>query len=408
MKNQWPWKVIISALLINVLIGVAYAWSIVSKTLTMEMGWTNMQASIPYSVNQVFYAVGMIAGGVLINRIGCSKTVVVSGILFAVGMVGSGFAHNSVLMSLFYGVLIGPAISLAYLSVLTAGIRWIPAHKRGLISGLCTSAYAFTSIYLSPVLNWLINSYSLAVSFFVQAAVIAPVLFICSHFMKDPPKGYNALDHFEPPTVDPNAKVRGREYNWKQMIKTGAFYKLFLLMTLCTGVTLIMTSQLAQMISFELGITDTVLFVSLYSVGNCFIRPFSGRISDRFPRHKVVAVLLLIGVVNLALFSVYNTYWMFCFACLLMGAVYGGFLSTLPAFVSDFFGPKNFSVNYSVVGTSVMIAAFTPMIIGGLVDALGSYTVGYFVFAGTLLIAVCIAASLDRYAKKMAADGSAE
>ena len=56
-----------------------------------------------------------------------------------------------------------------------------------------------------------------------------------------------------------------------------------------------------------------------------------------------------------------------------MGLSYGGVTPTNSAFVSAFYGSKNYSVNLSLVNMNLLIASFGSTIAGSLYDSSGSY-----------------------------------
>ena len=395
-RNRWPWKILFSAIFIDLLIGVIYAWSVFSQGLTELWGWSNVAASAPYSVNQVFYAVSMIAGGFLVDRYGPKMVIRLSALLFAVGMVGSGFSYTPFWMCFFFGFCVGTAVSLSYISALAVCMRWIPNRKRGLVSGLVICAFAMTSVYMSPLISLLIRHFGLTATFCAISALIVPVLLICSCILRDPPPDYD-MDACFP--VEKGKKVpleNGRDMGWREMLKTRGFWMLFVLMLLVGGNNLAMNSQMTHIIELELGLTQTAIFVSLFSLGNCLIRPFCGLVSDHFPRHLVLGIALLIAASNVFLFLVYASKAAFMVGSVLCGATYGCFITLFPVFTSEFFGTRQFGANYGIVGLSVIPAALAPIIAGRIVDQTGSYQLMYVLFGSLVVIGMLLAFSLKR------------
>jgi OFA family oxalate/formate antiporter-like MFS transporter len=58
---------------------------------------------------------------------------------------------------------------------------------------------------------------------------------------------------------------------------------------------------------------------------------------------------------------------------LMGGAAYGGVTPTNSAIINDFFGKKNFALNFSLINTNLMIASFSSIIAGNLYDSTKSY-----------------------------------
>lgn len=60
-KNKY--FVLFSATMINFIAGITYIWSVISKGLIENLNWTSKQASLPYTMNLVFFVVAMVVFG---------------------------------------------------------------------------------------------------------------------------------------------------------------------------------------------------------------------------------------------------------------------------------------------------------------------------------------------------------
>ena len=75
------WIVAIAALATNLILGILYSWSILQKALVNEWGWTNTQASLPYTVCIATFAVMMIFAGRTQDKYGPKPVAFLGGIL---------------------------------------------------------------------------------------------------------------------------------------------------------------------------------------------------------------------------------------------------------------------------------------------------------------------------------------
>jgi OFA family oxalate/formate antiporter-like MFS transporter len=74
----------------------------------------------------------------------------------------------------------------------------------------------------------------------------------------------------------------------------------------------------------------------------------------------------------------------------LIGANYGANLALFPAITKDYWGLKNFGINYGLVFTAWGVGGFMlSFIVGKLYDQYQSFTIGYYA-ASTLLIIAAI------------------
>ena len=87
-----------------------------------------------------------------------------------------------------------------------------------------------------------------------------------------------------------------------------------------------------------------------------------------------------------------NRQWAFYLFSPLLGANYGANLALFPAATKDYFGLKNFGVNYGWVFTAWGVGGFVfPYISGKVFDRTGSFTIAYFIAGGCLIAAALVA-----------------
>ena len=53
-------RILVAGVFINLCIGVLYAWTVISKALVSEMGWSTTSAGLPYTVGVVAFSVVML------------------------------------------------------------------------------------------------------------------------------------------------------------------------------------------------------------------------------------------------------------------------------------------------------------------------------------------------------------
>ena len=78
------------------------------------------------------------------------------------------------------------------------------------------------------------------------------------------------------------------------------------------------------------------------------------------------------------------------------GFAYGGVTPTNSAIISDFFGRKNFSLNFSFINTNLIIASFASTIAGKLYDASQSYMSTIFMMLGVTIAGFMVFLALRR------------
>jgi len=99
-----------------------------------------------------------------------------------------------------------------------------------------------------------------------------------------------------------------------------------------------------------------------------------------------VAFILSVSVLVLALTQKSFTLIIVGFIC--TGFSYGGVTPTNSAFISAFYGRKNYPVNFSIINMNLLVASFGSTIAGMLYDASGSFLSTFFMMIGAGVLAV--------------------
>ena len=116
MRNLKGWVVTSAATGINLILGVLYIWSIMGKALVKELGWTSTQASLPYTVCTVSFAIVMVFAGKLQDTKGPRLISTLGGILLGGGLILSSITKDPLMMVLTFGILGGAGIGFCYAS----------------------------------------------------------------------------------------------------------------------------------------------------------------------------------------------------------------------------------------------------------------------------------------------------
>src|SRR5699024_11617949 len=85
LNNSRAWIVATSGTVINLCLGVLYAWTVFSKELQDQLGFTATQTSLPYSVAIILFALFMVPAGIMLDRIGPRLLLLLSGFLIGFG-----------------------------------------------------------------------------------------------------------------------------------------------------------------------------------------------------------------------------------------------------------------------------------------------------------------------------------
>jgi OFA family oxalate/formate antiporter-like MFS transporter len=409
------WVTVFAGMAINLCLGILYAWSIwksalvnvdkAGETMTgMNAGWvylTNAQAATPYSLCIIIFALLMIPGGRIQDKISPKFGAILGGLTLAAGCILAGVMKSYTGIVIGFGVLGGIGMGIGYAAPTPAALKWFGPHKRGLIAGIVVGGYGGAALYIGALGSYLIKSYGITGSFVGLGVFFAAVVVIAGSMLKSPPEGYKA------PTLSGGnvATASSTITNWEpaDVVKTWQFYALVAMFILTTQSGLLIISSAAGILKTAAKdvpflIANTWILVSFGGLVNASGRVGTGFYSDKIGRLN--AYCLNCGISALCLFSlpyIISTQHVF----LLFLAVgiaywqYGGGLALMPSFTSDFFGPKNLGMNYGLVFLGWGLGFFMARLGGTIQDITGSLNYAFYI-SGGLLIAGVILAKMTR------------
>ena len=145
------WTVLAGALIVQVILGTVYAFSVFVKPLEMEFGWSRATTQWAFSFALLSFAIVMIPAGRLQDRIGPRKVASIGGIL-----LGLSFLLGAVLVAedrpwalyLTYGIMGGAGIGFTYVCPIAASMKWFP-DKKGLVTGLSVAGFGAGALFFA-------------------------------------------------------------------------------------------------------------------------------------------------------------------------------------------------------------------------------------------------------------------
>lgn len=379
---------------INLALGVLYSWSVIAKSITATWKWSAAQASLPYAVAVGVFAIMMVFAGRAQDKLGPRVVASVGGALTGLGLMLASFASqgNMTLMIVGFGVLAGSGIGLGYASATPAAIKWFPAAKKGLISGIVVSGFGLASVYIAPTTENLLKGFGINATFLVLGAAFFVATIILAQFLNNPPKGYVAPAADARATAAAAATSAKREYDWHEMLRTPQFFLLWFMYAFAAFAGLMIIGHMAKIAAAQLpGINLGFLLVAILAIGNAAGRIVAGSMSDKLGRTRTMLLVFLFQAVMMGVLAISTTAILLVIAAFLIGFNYGANLALFPATTADYFGTKNLGVNYGLVFTAWGVGGvFGSMVAGNIVDVTGSYAWAYALAAGLCIVAAVL------------------
>jgi OFA family oxalate/formate antiporter-like MFS transporter len=418
MADQVPgkaWKVVFCGTAVNLCLGILYAWSVwagalVPKDLKMagtvmtglNEGWvylTNAEAATPFSLCVIIFALLMIPGGRIQDKISPRFGAIVGGLFLALGCIIAGVTKSYTGLIVGFGIFGGIGMGIGYAAPTPAALSWFGPHKRGLIAGLVVGGYGGAALYVSPLGAYLLSSGGLTYSFVVLGILFAVVTIIAGSQLEKAPPGYVAPAAVVKAGAAP-AKAAGTLVDWSpgDMMKTWQFFALVFMFIGSTQSGLLVIANAAGLLgttakAIPFFAANAWILASYGGLVNAAGRVGTGMYSDKIGRGNAYALNCIISAICLFLMpSIIGAKSVF-FLFIAVGIAfwqYGGGLALMPSFTADFFGPKNLGMNYGLVFIGWGLGFFMARLGGTIKDITGKLDYAFYISAGVLIIAVIL------------------
>ena len=207
--------------------------------------------------------------------------------------------------------------------------------------------------------NFLIAHFGLSQSMLIFGVSFLAVVCLLAMFLVNPPDGYVPAGA-APATRSASAPVtETKDLSPMQMLKTGAFYKLWFMYFIGAGAALIIIGGVAGMAKKSMGDLAWVV-VALMAIGNAGGRIVAGVISDRIGRTKTLMIMMSLqsAIIFSLLFIGESEAMLLVAAATLVGFNYGTNLSLFPSVTKDYYGIRNFGINYGLLFSAWGIGGF--------------------------------------------------
>ena len=394
------WRVTMAGLGINLALGILYTWSIFKMTIkeSIESGdglfnWSLASLNDPYAVCCLVFAFAMIFAGRIQDKLSPRITAVIGGVLTGLGLILISFSTAWISWIIGFGILTGMGLGFGYASATPPAIKWFPPAKTGMIAGIVVAGFGLASVYIAPLATFLIERFGLSQAMLIFGIAFLVIVSGLAQLLVNPPEGY-----VHPDTVHTKASVAAAAVNFEpgRMLRTGAFYKLWIIFCIASGAGLMIIGSVAGMAKQGMGQTAW-LVVALMAVGNASGRVIAGILSDRIGRANTLFIMLVFqAVIIFSLLFITPAQVVFLvLAAMFIGFNYGTNLSLFPSATKDFFGLKNFGVNYGLVFSAWGVGGFIfPRVSQMIVAYANSPRMAYILAAGLLLACAVLALTI--------------
>ncbi len=356
------------ALIVTLAMGIRHGFGLWLQPITQAQNWSRETFSFAIAIQNLSWGFFGIFAGMVADKFGAFKVIVLGAALYALGLAGMGLANTPFTFMLFAGVLIGAAQAGTTYAVIYGIIgRNVSADKRSWAMGVAAAAGSFGQFLMVPTESFLIQNFGAKEALLILSVAVLTIMPL-------------ALGLREPGFASGQTPVR--EQSILQALKEAFKYPSFQLLMagyFVCGFQVVFIGVHMPSYLKDKGLPPEVAAYALGLIGlfNVFGTYTAGVLGQRTPKRYILSfiygaravVITIFMLVPLSPMSVY------VFAAV-MGFLW---LSTVPptnAVVAQIFGVAHLSMLGGFVFMSHQVGSFMGVWLGGyLYDKTGSYDI---------------------------------
>lgn len=351
------------SLILALSLGIRHGFGLFLPPMSAEFGWGREVFAFSIALQNLVWGLAQPFTGALADRLGAKRTIIVGGVLYAIGLALMGLADSPLSLSLSAGLLIGLGLSGTSFSVILGAIgRAVPLEKRSMAMGIASAAGSFGQFAMLPGTLGLIGWLGWSTALLVLAVLVAFIVPLAS-MIKDHP-----------------LPVAGHEQTLGEAVREACSHSGFWLLALgffvCGFQVVFIGVHLpAYLVDQHLPAVVGTTVLALIGLFNVFGTYFAGWLGGRMSKPRLLSALYLTRAVVIAAFVMtpLSTWSAYAFG-IAMGLLW---LSTVPltnGTVATLFGVRNLSMLGGIVYLFHQVGAFLGGWLGGYVyDQTGNY-----------------------------------
>lgn len=393
MRNRW--LIALAAVGIHISIGSVYAWSVLTRPIMNEMGFTLAETTWTFSLAILF--LGTSAGflGRFVEKHGPKKSGLLAMLFFGTGMFGTALAlhlHSLTLLYLFYGVIGGIGLGVGYITPVSTLVKYFPNH-RGFATGLAIMGFGFAALVAGPVMQFLTARVGLVNNFLILGAVYMFLMGASALYLKPP---VQKTGKAQVTRLQHGATAAEAVKTWQ----FGALWWVFFVNITCGIGLLAVASPMAQQV-VGMDAAQAASMVGIIGLLNGGGRIVWSTLSDYLGRGLTYMVFFALEVGAFYLLAGTSDAMLFQLLVFLIISCYGGGFSCMPAYLSDIFGTRELSAIHGRVLTAWGVAGVVgPTIVSWFWEHTHSYTTTLTFFAGCFVLNFLIATVLKLHGSR--------
>ncbi|MBI50829.1 MAG: MFS transporter [Dehalococcoidia bacterium] len=395
MSRRFPnlfygwWIVFTSAVLLTLMsLTVFQGLGTVLVSLERQYGWSRTALSGAFSMARVEGAILGPIEGVLVDRVGTRRMVLIGFILMGIGFVWLSQVDNLIeFYAAFMTISLGSGLG-GWLAIVAMVNNWFD-KRRSFAMSIAMSGIHLGGL-LVPVFAFSIERLDFSITTIGVGLILLVVVGPATLIIRSKPEDMGLLPDGKPEneTVSENGEVidlleTESDFTVMQALKTPAFW--ILTVTQISSSVSIVTLALhlvPKLTDMGMTLSSAGTVVLAYTVVALPAQSIAGYLAERLPKILMISIFLFLQGAGIALIAVFDNVIAAYMFALLYGIGFGGRTPLITAIRGDYFGRKAFATIMGVSQFPMNLAMIVaPLFAGYMFDTTGTYIVPFMTFS---------------------------
>lgn len=372
MKLSYGWVVVFAGMVMTCVgIGAMVSLAVFLLPMAEQTGWSRSGISSVATIDFLCMGVGSIVWGMLSDRIGARRVVLIGGALLGIGLLAASQATSLLELQLTFGVLVGVAAGSFYAPMISVATGWLE-HRRNLAAALVSAGMGMGSMTVAPLAGWLLGHYDWRTTMLIVGITAVCLVLPAALLVRDPPQPEgHVVGSLAPTGMDDAYPLTAAQAFLKPQ-----FVVVALANFACCAAH---SGPIFHMVTYAAfcGLAPLVA-VSVYSLAG--LSGLGGRIglgmiADRIGAKPTLVAGLTLQAVSIGAYVFVDTLPAFYVLAIVFGLAYGGVMPLYAVLIRDTFGPRIMGTMFGAVTMFASLGmALGPGAGGFVFDTWGDYS----------------------------------
>ncbi|WP_048437839.1 MFS transporter [Caenimonas sp. SL110] len=388
-KWYFGWNIVGAAAMLTLLsVGMRLGIGPFFLPIANDLGFSRSLLASIVAAGMLCYGLAMPVAGFLVARRGTRFVLLLGTTIVVLAAIWSVNARSATTFLLSFGVMLSVGLAFTSPVALTPVISHWFTRRRGMaLFFLSTGSMAGMAV-MTPVLAWAIAEVGWRVTLLGFAAVFAlftiPVALLV---MRDDAPEHTDLGAHEIAAMRANPPAVTTSLQLREVMRTVPFWQVFLGLFACGfSMNLLGTHGMPMLMDHGFDAMSSSMGIGLIGLVAIFGTMALGRLADRVPRRKLLAVIYSIRGLGFFALVLVGTHFELYLAASIGGLVWAGSIALSSAILADVYGVRLVGVLYGLAYLGHQIGGMLSSWLGGWgYETFGTHWVA-FGSAGVLLL----------------------